>query len=120
MTKTTSKFYQDAFDRVREGKSNWEMENFKEEVVDSVLINGEFHLVSFLRIRDRYFIVIGTCDSYTYRFNEYRGCIGVDIFQNEQWFSVTKDEGNRIYLEIMRSKKLSKKGNPYYRWNIKL
>ena len=31
MTRTTSEFYQDAFDRVREGKSTWEIENFKED-----------------------------------------------------------------------------------------
>ena len=89
------------------------------ETILSVLINGDFKSVAFVKVVDKHYIVIG--DTSAYRAAMYRtasiGCVQA-IECNEEWFEVTKEESDKIKNEIYASKKMNKKGYPYYRFNI--
>ena len=86
--------------------SNW---------IEDVLVNGEWKAVGFQKVDDNCFLLIGTRNWAT----KYTATNAVEAMAaGETWYEVTKEEGNKIYKEILKSKKVSKKGKTYYTFNF--
>lgn len=96
----------------------------KETTIRSVLLNvgngvgllsyEGFKNVIFLKLDGNYYIVIGDND----RYSEVCGMTGLASTVHLVWYETTKEEGNAIYKKIISTKKISKKGTPYYRFSI--
>ena len=106
------------YDNNEFSRNDWD--NRKETEILSVLINGEFKTVVFVKMAGRCFIVIGDTDAYTAAmyWNSYSVNGLTLIRSNEEWYETTKEEGNAIYAKIMATQKTSKNGRPYYRYTM--
>ena len=83
-----------------------------EMTIWSVIINGEFKNVVFLKLDGNCYILIGDND----RYSEVCGMSGLASTIHCKWYETTKEEGNTIYKKIIATKRTSKRGTPYYRW----
>ena len=107
MTATTNERYLNAvnFPYTHKFSNTW---------IEDVLVNGEWKMVGFQKVDDMCFILIGTRNWAT----RWTAMSLSEAICNEEWYEVTKDEGNTIYKNILGSEKVSRKGKTYYTWNF--
>ena len=87
---------------------------FNDTFIEDVLVNGEWKMVGFQKVDDSCFILIGIRNWAT----RWTARSLNEAIRNEKWYEVTKEEGNAIFKAILKSKKRSKKGKIYYKWDF--
>lgn len=116
MIKTTNATYQTALTDI---VCNHIQHKLDSRFFDSVLVRGKgyngFMCVGFQRVDDECFIIIGKRDSRT-RFNATTATDAIDGIGD--WYSVSKEEGNKLYSYIKNNKKMGKNGKEYLRWDM--
>ena len=93
--------------------------NRRETELLSVIINGIFKTVVFVKIEDKCYIAIGETSAYDaacYWKSALRTGLLLINTKTADWYEVTKDEGNAIYAKIRNTAKIAKNGHPYYKW----
>lgn len=108
----------DQISKILDNISGAAMYNVKQTTLSSVIdINGKFKTIVFIKTNDDNYVIVGETSAYR------RACFGDDdglalLNGHGEWYNVTKEEGNNIYKSIIVSKKVSAKGNVYYKCNI--
>ena len=110
MTKTTSEFYNNFTENAR---GSYIGNRITETTFDTVIVNGEYRAVVFVKIDDNCFIVIGKTSAYDKSYKT-----GLAMTHANEWYEVTKNEGNEIYKKIKATQRTSKKGNVFYRFDF--
>lgn len=94
--------------------------DFEQTALLSVKIGTEFKTVVFVKLfQTECYVVIGDTTAYDatcYWNNGAKDGIAL-ITKNEEWYSCSASEGNAIYKNIIKTKKISRIGRPYYFWN---
>lgn len=95
--------------------------DIEEEALLSVIINGEFKTVVFYKLDGKYYIIIGNTSAY--RAACYWNSASISgyalIEGTGEWYATSESENAAIYNEIISTKKISKKGKPYYKFDLK-
>lgn len=112
MTPTTNERYLQA---LNEDMQNYTHKHvFSDTWLEDVLVNGEWKMVGFQKVDHLCFVLIGTRNWAT----RYTATSLSEAIRSEQWYEVTQLEGNEIYKKILQSKKKSKKGKIFYKWDF--
>lgn len=111
MVKTTSEIYNSLMENA--GSTGYLGNRITETTLNPVIVNGEYRAVVFVKADDKCFIVIGKTTAYDKSYKT-----GLAMTHNNEWYEVSKDEGNEIYKRIRATKKISKKGNEFYKFDF--
>lgn len=109
MKRTTSEFYNNFVENTKGYIGN----RITETTFDTVIVNGEYRAVIFVKVDDNCFIVIGKTSAHDKSYKT-----GLAMTHNNEWYEVNKSEGNEIYKKIKATQKTSKKGNVFYKFDF--
>ena len=109
MKRTTSEFYNNFV----ENGAGYIGNRITETTFDTVIVNGEYRAIIFVKIDDNCFIVIGKTSAYDKSYKT-----GLSMTYDNEWYEVTKNEGNEIYKKIKSTQRTSKKGNIFYKFDF--
>ena len=116
MIKTTNTTYQAALTDMVCRHIDHKLES---RFIENVLVRGNgyngFLCVGFQKVDDQCFIIIGKRD-WTTRFNAVTATDAID--GTGDWYSVSKEEGNKLYRYIKNNKQIGKNGKEYLRWDL--
>lgn len=113
MTPTTNERYWEAIEDYRNSYFTHK-HDLSDNWIENVLVNGEWKMVGFQKVDEMCFILIGERNWAT----RYTATSLSEAIRREDWYEVTKEEGNEIFKQILKSKKTSKKGKTYYTYNF--
>lgn len=90
------------------------------QVLVGVRVDGNFKSLVFVKLfNEECYIVVGNTSAYRRAMYENGSISGLGVIEGqENWYSVTAEEGNRIWIQIVSTKRIDRRGRPYYRWSI--
>lgn len=92
----------------------------QEDVLLSVIINGEFKTMVFYKIDGENYIIIGDTSAYKAAcYWNSASVTGYSLIEGiGEWYETTEEESAAIYKKVAATQKINKKGRPYYRFSF--